>query len=134
MFIQIMQGKCTRQDELRALYRVRWADLTGSLEVPPLRPSLDEFRLYYRTLLEHPEGKSPFEQDERRLAYASALGRIDGEFATDVARGVLLFRLGRPQAAYAAFSAYAASHESGPWLHAVRNYALSALAQGQPTE
>jgi hypothetical protein len=122
------------QDELGALYRVRWAELTGSLELPSLRPRLDEFRFYYRVLLEHPEGRTPFEQDEHRLAYASALGRIDVEFASDVARGVLLFRLGRPQAAYAAFSAYATAHERGPWLHAARNYALCALARGQATE
>ncbi|MGC4091830.1 MAG: hypothetical protein QM756_28895 [Polyangiaceae bacterium] len=122
------------EGDLLALYRVRWAELTGTLELGSLRPNLDEFRLYYRVLLEHPEGQSPPEQDERRLAYVSALGRIDQEFPSDVARGVLLFRLGRPQAAYMAFSAHAAAHEDGPWALSARNYALSALAQVQAAE
>ncbi|HET9929851.1 MAG TPA: hypothetical protein VFQ35_04155 [Polyangiaceae bacterium] len=121
-------------EELRALYRMRWAELTGALEIGRLRPSLDEFRLYYRVLLEHPEGLSPPEQDERRLAYVTALARIDSEFPTDLARGVLLARLGRVRSAYDAFSAFVVSHEQGPWVLRARNYALWALAQASPTE
>ena len=121
-------------DELRALYRVRWAELTGALEVGRLRPTLDEFRLYYRALLEHPEGLSAQEQDERRLVYVSALARIDAEFPANLARGVLLSRLGRVRPAYDAFSAFATSHEQGPWALRARNYALWALAQASATE
>ncbi|MFZ5895982.1 MAG: hypothetical protein ACOY0T_33305 [Myxococcota bacterium] len=128
-------GTLLLDDEaLRALYRVRWAELTGALENAALRPSLDEFRLYYRVLLEHPEGLSPLDQDEHRLGYVNALSRLDGEFPGDLARGVLLYRLGRPQAAYLAFSAHAAAHGDGAWSLRVRNYALAALAQASATE
>lgn len=121
-------------EELRALYRVRWAELTGALEIGRLRPSLDEFRLYYRVLLEHPEGLTDSERDERRLVYVTALGRIDSEFPTHLARGVLLSRLGRVRAAYDAFSAFGVTHEQGPWALRARNYALWALAQASAPE
>jgi hypothetical protein len=121
-------------EEVAALYRVRWAELTSALEISALRPSLDEFRLYYRVLFEHPEGQYGAEQDERRLLYVAALARVDSEYPADLARGVLLYRLGRARAAYLAFSAHRAAHEDGPWSLYARNYALAALAQASATE
>lgn len=121
-------------DAVRALYRVRWAELTGTLAVSALRPTLDEFRLYYRVLLEHAEGLTERERDEHRLAYVAALARIDPEFPADLARGVLFARLGRASSAYQAFAAFIASHPDGPWLLRARNHALWALAQAPATE
>lgn len=121
-------------DAVRVLYRVRWAELTGALAVSQLRPTLDEFRLYYRVLLEHAEGKSERDRDEHRLAYVAALARLDPEFPAEFARGVLFGRLGRASAAYQAFAAFLANHPDGPWVLRARNHALWALAQVPATE
>lgn len=123
-----------REEELFVLFRVRWTELAGRLESPELRPRLDEFRLYYRLLLEHPGGATRREQDERRLAYLPALARIDSDFPRTLAEGVLLYRLGRKEQALIAFSAHLAAHADGPWALRAKNYALAALAQVRPTE
>jgi hypothetical protein len=125
---------CLSEDELFVLFRIRWTELIGRLESPELRPRLDEFRLYYRVLLEQPGGGSKREQDERRLAYLPALARIDGDFPRTLAEGALLYRLGRKEQALVAFSAHLAAHQDGPWALRAKNYALAALAQVQPTE
>ena len=122
------------EDELFVLFRVRWTELIGRLESSELRPRLDELRLYYRVLLEYPGGGSSREQDEHRLAYLPALARVDSDFPRMLAEGVLLYRLGRKEQALAAFSAHLAAHQDGPWALRAKNYALSALAQVQPTE
>jgi hypothetical protein len=129
-----------REDELAMLFKLRWTELVGRLDRLELRPKLDEFRLYYRALLEHPEAAgnavspSSHEQDERRLSYTAALGRIDGDFPLALAQGVLLYRLGRKDQARAAFSGHLAAHQDGPWALRARNYALATLAQVRPTE
>ncbi len=122
------------RSELAVLYRLRWAELTGALESRVLRPALDEFRLYYRVLIEHPEGDSAALRDEKRLSYVGALSRIDDEYPGELARGVVLLRMGRPQAALDAFAAHGATHGDGPWSLRARNYALSALARGGSAE
>lgn len=117
------------EDELFVLFRVRWTELAGKLSSPALRPRLDEFRLYYRVLLEHPGGGSSRDRDERRLAAVGALARIDSEFPRALAEGVLLYRLGLRERAMAAFSAHLAAHGDGPWALRAKNYALATLAQ-----
>jgi hypothetical protein len=116
------------EDELATLYRVRWTDLLGAQSDPELGPKLGELRAYYRILFEHPEGGSPRERDERRLAYAEALGRRDPAFAWQFVRGVLLHRLGEPASAAQAFVEHLAEHPDGPWSLRARNHLLAVLA------
>lgn len=122
------------EDELFVLFRVRWAELLEQLRNAELRPGLDEFRLYYRVLLERPGGTSVRDQDERRLGYLPALTAIDSEFPRALAEGVLLARLGRSERALAAFSAHLAAHPDGPWALRAKNYQLGALAQLSSSE
>jgi hypothetical protein len=117
------------EDELFVLFRVRWTELAGELNSPELRPRLDEFRLYYRVLLEYPGGDSPRERDEHRLAAVGALARIDSDFPHALAEGVLFYRLGLRDRALTSFSAHLAAHADGPWALRAKNYALGTLAQ-----
>jgi hypothetical protein len=120
--------------ELHVLYRIRWTELAGALEDAEFRPSLTDLRLYYRALLEHPEGTSASERDAARLAYVAALSRKDPEYPGDLARGVLLFRLGQHEAAASALTLHLTSHPDGPHALTARNYLLAALAGGPAPE
>jgi hypothetical protein len=122
------------EDELATLYRVRWTDLLGALNDPELGPKLGEVRAFYRILFEHPEGDSPRERDERRLAYAEALGRRDPAFAWQFARGVLFHRLGDPVSAAQAFVEHLQEHPDGPWSLRARNHLLAVLADSGALE
>jgi hypothetical protein len=122
------------QDELFVLFRVRWTELVGVLDDRALRPRLDEFRTYYRMLLERPEGHDALDREVRRMAYVRALSKIDSEYPEDLARGVLLYRLGRPDSASDAFLAHLATHGNGPYTLRAKNYALAALAQVEQAE
>jgi hypothetical protein len=123
-------GQCSlSDDELWALYRVRWTRLAGLLKDVAFRPTLDEFRLYYRVSIVHAGGDDP-----RRLEAVTALGRMDPDYPTAFARGVLLYRMGRIRAASDAFSAHLAAHPNGPWALRARNHALAALAEAGSRE
>ncbi len=109
--------------ELAVQFRVRWTELVGRLEDARFRPSLDELRLYFRTLLERaPDGSTA---DERRLVMIRKLARIDSEYPASFALGVELARLGRRDAARAAFAAHLAQNPDGPWAARARNHALA---------
>jgi hypothetical protein len=115
------------KQELLTFYRVRWTRLVGAISDDALGPSLAEFRAYYRALLEHPESPDPRERDERRLAYADALGRRDPGFFAAFTRGVLLYRLGDTGAAAQAFTEHLREHPDGPWSLRAKNHLLYLL-------
>lgn len=117
------------ETELFVLYRVRWTELVGALDHPAFRPTLQEWQLYYRALLEHPEGTNPIERDRRRLAYLNALSRRDTLYPVALARGVLLFRLGQRTAAASAFMDHLTAYPDGPYALRARNYLLAALTE-----
>lgn len=114
--------------ELHTLFIVRWTELTGSLHDAELRPTLDELRLYYRVLLQYAGSDQAADRDEQRLRIVRAFASIDNSYPVDFARGVLLFRLGRAQAAFAAFSQQLSTHPNGPWAQRAKNHALAAYA------
>jgi hypothetical protein len=114
--------------ELRALYRVRWTGVVGALDDPELGLKLADVREYYRVLLEHPEGASERERDERRLAYVEAFSRRDPQFFGDFARGVIFARLGQAALGAEAFSQHLRVHPDGAWALRARNYLLAQLA------
>ncbi len=127
--------------ERRTLFRVRWAELVGAVELPPYAPSLNEWRAYYRLLLERPERGEPAhgvtaaagEADPRRLlATVNALGRRDPEYPVLFARGVLLSRLGEPRAAADNFGSFLAGPETSALRAWARNHLATALATLPP--
>lgn len=117
------------EQQLFVLYRVRWTELVGVREEPLLRLTLSDYRVYYRTLLLHPEGRSELDRDTARLSYVAALARRDGDYPQLLARGVLLYRMGQPAPAAAALLQHLEAHPEGLWALRARNYALAALAE-----
>jgi tetratricopeptide (TPR) repeat protein len=130
---------------LRALYKKRWNEITG-LTGPALALSLDEQRALLRFLIAHPAlAFAPLAPDagpdaarsraftgevaanERRLEKIRDLARIDPSFPGALAEGVVLFRLGRFEAAAIAFERHLTAFPDGPWTLRARNYLKAAL-------
>ncbi len=114
------------------LFRIRWGMLTGLDTTFPFKPSLNEWRVYYRFLLEHPEGgliSTPASRRARQLKYATALGKLDRDFPMELANGVLLFQSGRYPEAMRAFQAHLTAHPTGRYTLRARNFWLSAASR-----
>lgn len=114
------------------LFRVRWGALTGLGGMFPFKPSLTEWRIYYRFLLEHPEaprGASRAARAARQLTYASALGKLDGEFPMELANGILLFEAMHYPEAMRAFQAHLTAHPTGRYTLRARNFWLSSASR-----
>jgi len=123
--------------ERRVLFELRWADLTGQRNAFPFTPTLDEWRVYYRFLLAHPESGTELDPthaaDSARLRYVGALARRDPEYPADLARGYLSYQLGDGRSAASSFRAHLAAHATGPYSLLARN-SLIYLLQGQNPE
>jgi hypothetical protein len=122
-------------DERAVLFRVRWSNLTGLLGTLPISPTLDDWRTYYRFLLEHPEINggdcSPVARATTQLRYVGALAKKDPEYPVLLARGVLQLRLGAPASAMAALLGYLGGAPEGPWRLRAQNYLAAARARVQ---
>lgn len=117
-------------DEQALLFRLRWTALVGFADTMPFRPSLNDWRAYYRFLIEHPEFSANSDSDRvtrRRLQYVEALTRHDSQYLADLARGALYVRLGDYPAAVNALRTHLADHPDGPWALRARNYLAVAL-------
>jgi hypothetical protein len=123
----------------RVLFQLHWADLIGKRGVFPFAPTLNDWRLYYRFLLLHPEpqatlfGDPERTQDAARVRVVSALSRKDPDYPEFFAKGYLFDRLGDAEAAATAYRAHLAQHESGPYALLARNYLIHTL-QGTGSE
>lgn len=114
------------------LFRIRWSVLTGLGGTFPFKPSLTEWRVYYRFLLDHPEGSlasSAMARRARQLKYSTALGKFDRDFPMELANGVLLFQSGRYPEAMRAFQAHLEAHPTGRHTLRARNFWLSAASR-----
>ena len=120
--------------ERRVLFRLRWADLTGLRERAPFVPTLDDWRVYYAFLLEHPEGASLSARTQKQLGYVTALAKRDPTYPLWLARGVLLYRSGAYPESADAFSAHLAEHPDGPYALRAKNHLLAALAKAEGRE
>jgi len=121
--------------ELDCLFSVRWARLAGLIEARPFAPSLNQWRLYYRTLLRHPDLLGEKQLDRRReamLATVGALARIDPDYPHDLGRGVLQYQLGNPAAAVKHFRIHLARHPGGEYRLRAQNYLVKALSEVAP--
>jgi hypothetical protein len=121
----VAHSRCiATDDELATLFGMRWLELTRLRDDASLRPTLGEWRRYYRFLLLYPEqGDSAV---ERRLRYAEALAKRDGEYPIDLVRGALLLQLSRNQESARELSAHLGQGRGAEWQLRARNYLLSA--------
>lgn len=117
-------------DERAVLFRLRWTELLGLRERSPFRPSLDDWRSYYRFLIQHPEAGATSDavaDARRRLGYVEALARRDSTYLADLARGALYFRVGDYSAAAQSLRSHLDAHPDGAWALRARNYLAGAL-------
>ena len=125
------------ESALRVLFHLRWADLLEKRGVFPLAPTLNEWRIYYRFLLEHPQRPAGADagnvDDALRLRIVTALGRRDPDYPLDLARGYLAFRVGDNEASASSYRRYLGTHEGGAYAVRARNHLIYAL-QGVSSE
>ena len=119
------------ESERRVLFRARWSRLTGLFNAHPFSPTLNEWRAYYRFLLEHPES-GPYPPGDQHaalelLGYVSALERRDPDYPIALSRGILHYWSGDYAQAAAHFRQHLARHPRGPWRLRAQNYLAAAL-------
>jgi hypothetical protein len=124
------------QTTLRVLFQLRWAELIQKRRAFPFAPSLNDWRIYYRFLLLHPERlpntPGQAQGDEARLKLVAALAQRDPEYPQAFARGYLAYRLGDAEASAAAYRAQLGKSDSGPYALLARNYLIYALQSVSP--
>ena len=129
-----IHGRLLMTGEERAvLFGMRWITLL-ELDDGPLGPTQNEWRLYYRFLLVHPEGMASqprADRAERQLRIVAALAKRDPDYPAALAEGVLMFRRGDVAAAAEAFRTYLSAVPDGAWQLRARNY-LQACAPRPP--
>jgi len=123
---------------VRVLFKKRWNDLTG-LRAGPFALSLDEDRVRFAFLIEHPftrqrdadlrrAGKlAAAAEDELRLRLIGRLARRDPGYPADLARGVVLYQMGRYSRAGNAFRDHLERQPDGALALRARNYLKGAL-------
>jgi len=118
-----MDGSRVRleEDEAASVFRARWNGLAGLSDTRPFSPSLNELRLYYRTLLGHtPPGSAELS------GYVDALVQHDSEYPVLLARGIIAYWDDRFADATQLFAKHLASHPTGAWRLRAQNYLLAA--------
>lgn len=132
--------KLDMSERLRGIFfERRWNEVTGLTE-GPYALSLDEYRAFYRFLLTHPAVEMalapPKEAclwaDEWRLRKIGEIAHVDPSYPAGLARGVLLYRVGRYPAAADALRDYLAASEDGSYALRARNYMAEAKARAEP--
>ena len=130
------RGKCVADEATRrVLFHVHWADLVEKRAEFPFAPTLNDWRIYYRFLLEYPQASRAggSAADSERLSVVTALSRKDAEYPGFFAKGYLFSRLGDRESAAASFRTHLGLHESGPYALLARNYLIQSL-QGAESE
>lgn len=130
---------------LTALYKTRWNDITG-LTGAVFALTIDEQRAMLGFLIAHPavampplaEDAGPDAEraraaqeavvaDQRRLDKIRELSRLDPTYPGSLAEGVVMYRLGRFEAAAIAFERHLAASPDGPWTLRAQNYLKASL-------
>jgi len=125
-------------DSLRGIFfKRRWNEITG-LTQAPFALMLDEQRAFYAFLLEHPhiEGNQNMSAadvcraaDRWRLRKIEEIAAIDPAYPYALARGVILYRVGRYPAAAQSLRDYLAASTDGRYALRARNYLVAAVAR-----
>jgi len=117
----------------RVLFQLHWADLIEKRGTFPFAPTLNDWRLYYRFLLLHPEAEATPTADAdsaataARVRVVNALARKDPDYPALFAKGYLFDHLGDTEAAATAYRAHLGQQESGPYALLARNYLIHTL-------
>ncbi len=121
--------------ERAVFFRIRWSELTGLRQRAPFVPSLDDWRVYYRFLLENPEEpRDAGAVQVRRASYVEALVKRDPSYPALLARGILLYQAGQNEQAADLFRAHLEQSVSGEYALRARNYLLATLARAEASE
>jgi hypothetical protein len=119
------------RDERRVMFQVRWARLAGLMERSPFAPTLNEWRSYYRFLIEHPElgrlrKRGGGSVTTLLWGYVDAIEKRDPDYPGVLARGILHYQESEYGAAARAFRAYLDERPAGPRRLWARNYLMAA--------
>lgn len=133
----------------RAAWKRRWNELTG-VNRPAFEPTIDEHRAFYRFVLAHPLGLpgapigGPLAQggtgpdsaahDQYRLKKIDELAALDPAYPAQLARGIVLYRLGRYLPAVQAFRRHLDASPDGPFTLRARSYLRAALARADAAD
>jgi hypothetical protein len=121
-----------RDDELRSLFTMRWTRLSGTLSSRPFAPTLNEWRLYYRTLLAHAElaragrASDPVTDAMTLARCIDALVKHDPDYPRLLALGIVEYWKGRYDAAEALIAAHLEAQHAGPWRLRAQGYLVAA--------
>lgn len=129
----------------RAAWKRRWNEITG-IDRPAFQPCLDEHRAFYRFVLEHPPiihppgvpagdpEASQGPKDQYRLKKMEEIAALDPAYPSDLARGIVLYRLGRFLPAVQAFRRHLEASPDGPFTLRARGYLRAALGRAAELE
>jgi hypothetical protein len=121
-----------QDDELGSLFQMRWTKLAGLLAERPFAPTLNDWRLYYRTLLAHAElatdtlRTDPMTRGLLLARCVEALAKLDPDYPRALGLGVTLHWMGRYDEAESMFLAHLQAHPTGFWRLRVQGYLLAA--------
>jgi len=114
---------------LEILFRKRWNEVTG-LKDPPFAVTLDEERAAFAFMLTHPIAAANTPPDaasqcrsanQYLLRKVGELAAIDPDYPGELARGMVLLRMGRAKEAVDVLTARLDKRSDGPYTMHVRN-------------
>jgi hypothetical protein len=129
---------------LMASFKRRWNEITG-LDGEPLRVSIEEQRALLTFLLLHPATSSnaaagdeasrskarAMLENQARLKKIDEIAAIDPAYPSELARGVIFYKLGRVLLAVESFRQHLDEHPDGPHALRAQNYLRAALGRAQ---
>lgn len=132
----VSKGRVLLDDAaLRAAWKRRWNEITG-IDRPSFQPTLDEHRAFYRFVLVYPigpsgapAGASQGAESPYRLKKIDEIAALDPAYPADLARGIVLYRLGRYLPAVQAFRRHLEASPDGPFTLRARGYLRAALGR-----
>jgi hypothetical protein len=118
--------------ELRAMFRIRWAQLTGLIDALAFRPRPEDWQLMLGFYLRYPPasgGSDLQHRTESQLGFVAQLERKDPAYPAALARGILLYRSGAYSAALKQLQGHLGRHPDGRWSLRARNFAAACAAK-----
>jgi hypothetical protein len=121
-------------DGLAQIFVTRWTRLAGLADTQPFIATLNELRLYYRTLMQHPDARAGdhYAVAEALEGYVTALHGYDPDYPAALAGGIAAFQKGEFDAAAELLAAHLKDHPGGPWRLRAQNYWVAARTLRPP--
>jgi hypothetical protein len=127
---------------LRALFKKRWNEVAG-LQGEPFDLTADENRAFYRFLLRHPASSGIEKSDadvravaarlahegQYRLKKLEELAALDPTYPMALARGIVLYQMGRHHLAAESFRTHLEGAPDGPYTLRAQNYLRAAVTR-----